>query len=82
MSPILYFFSKLDHFHPAVRAAGYLLQDARRAILRAYEAAEKDLSKLDFHSADGTHEMLRDCFATIAEKFNDADFYMDPVSYR
>ena len=29
-----------------------------------------------------THEMLRDCFATIAEKFKDANFYMDPVYYR
>ena len=77
-----YLFSKLDNLHPAVRAAGHMLEESRRKLVRMHRTVGKNLYKIDFHSADGVHEMLRDCFASIAEKFKDADFYMDPVSYR
>ena len=59
-----------------------MLQDSRRQLVRAYNTAERDLTKMDFHSADDMHEMLRDCFAAIAEKFKDADFHMEPVLYK
>ena len=59
-----------------------MLEASRKALVRAHKAAEVDLRKMDFHCADGVHEMLRDCFTAIAEKYKDADFDMVPVSYR
>ena len=44
-----------------------------------HRTAQADFTKMDFHSADGTYEMLRDCFMTIAEMFGDADFSMEPI---
>ena len=76
------FASMLDLLHPAVREAGDLLEESRLALVDAYRAAERDLRKMDFHSsADGVYEMLRDCFMAIAEKFKDANFWMEPVRY-
>ena len=78
----LWFFSMLDLPHPAVRDAGDMLQEARLALVDAYRAVENDLHKMEFHSsADGVYEMLRDCFVAIAEKFKDANFWMEPVRY-
>ena len=77
-----HFFRRLNRLHPAVRTAGEMLQDSRRQLVRTYKTVEKDLTKMTFHSADGMHEMLRDCFAAIADKFKDADFYMEPVPYK
>ena len=77
-----HFATKLDMLHPIVRTAGDLLQNARKALVRTHKLAERELRKMDFHGADGVHEMLRDCFAAIAEEFKDADFYMAPVLYK
>ena len=77
-----YLFTKLDELHPSVRAAGKKLEESRRKLVRTYKAVGKNIYKMDFHTSDGIHEMLRDCFTAIAEKFKDADFYMDPVIYQ
>ena len=79
MTAGLYFYTRLHLLHPAVRAAGDLLHDCRKKLVQAHRAAENDLRNMDFHSADGAHEMIRDSFATIAEMFKDADFYMEPI---
>ena len=67
--------------HPALREVGTMLQESRRALVRAYRKAEEVVSAMDFHSADGVHEVLHDYFASIAAKYADHDIQMEPIEF-
>lgn len=76
-----FFLVRLGMLHPAVRAVGAKLQESRRALVRAYKKAEKVIHEVDFHCADGVHEMLRDCFISIAQQFEEDDIQMEPIRF-
>ena len=65
--------------HPAVQEAIKHLDQARGLLVQAYKDAEKDLSKIDFHVADGMHEVLRDCFNTIASAYTNNDVILEDI---
>ena len=82
MTFVVYFMNKMEDLHPALHEVVLALRQTRVAIVRAYKKAEKDVSTLDWHAADGLHEVLRDRFTAIAKKFEEDDIRMEPVSYR
>ena len=82
MTTPFFFILRLELLHPAVRSVGQALRNSRRALVRAYKEAEMDAHTVDFHSADGVHEMLRDCFASVSRQFEEKDVRMVPIQFK
>ena len=76
-----FFLNNVQKLHPSVGAVGQRLNEARRALMNAHMAAERDVHNVDPRAAADVYKVLHDCFLAITAEYAEHDVHMERFAY-